>query len=79
MTMSRTVMQEQAPENQRARMMAFYSFSFMGAGPIGALLSGFLVDLFSASTALIISSSCMLLVSIYMSFKSPLWSLGDKS
>lgn len=76
MTMSRTVMQEQAPENQRARMMAFYSFSFMGAGPIGALLSGFLVDSFGASVALIICPICMLLVSIYMSIKSPLWKLG---
>jgi MFS family permease len=76
MTMSRTVMQEQAPENQRARMMSFYSFSFMGAGPIGALLSGVLVDFFGASVALIICPICMLLVSIYMSIKSPLWKLG---
>ncbi|MFT4798944.1 MAG: MFS family permease [Candidatus Azotimanducaceae bacterium] len=76
MTMSRTVMQEQAPENQRARMMSFYSFSFMGAGPIGALLCGFLVDLLGASMALIICPACMLIVSIYMSFRSPLWSLG---
>ena len=76
MTMSRTVMQEQAPENQRARMMSFYSFSFIGAGPVGALVSGFLVDLLGASMALIISSVCMLLVSIYMSCRSPLWMLG---
>jgi len=76
MTMSRTVMQEQARDDQRARMMSFYSFSFMGAGPIGALLSGFLVDLLGASMALIICSVCMLIVSIYMSFRSPLWALG---
>lgn len=76
MTMSRTVMQEQAPADQRARMMSFYSFSFLGAGPIGALLSGFLVDLVGASMTLIICPLSMLVVSIYMSFRSPLWSLG---
>jgi MFS family permease len=51
MTMARTVMQEMAPVDQRARIMAFFSFSFMGAGPIGALLSGYLVTWFGPSTA----------------------------
>jgi MFS family permease len=77
MTMSRTVMQIQAPENQRARMMSFYSFSFLGAGPIGALFCGFLVDLIGASMTLIICPAGMLIFCIYMSFRSPLWSLGN--
>jgi MFS family permease len=79
MTMSRTVMQELAPEDQRARMMAFYSFSFMGSGPIGALLCGFLVDLLGAPMTLIICPTLMMLVSITMSFKSTLWSLGKET
>ncbi|MCY3640392.1 MAG: MFS transporter, partial [Gammaproteobacteria bacterium] len=33
MTMSRTIMQEQAPDGQQGRVMGFHSFSFMGAGP----------------------------------------------
>lgn len=76
MTMSRTVMQEQAPEDQRARMMAFYSFSFMGSGPLGALLCGVLVQWLGASTALIICPLAMLTVVVYMSLRSPLWDLG---
>lgn len=75
MTMSRTIMQEQAPANQRARMMAFFSFSFMGSGPLGALLSGFLCEWVNPSNALIISSVAMLIVVILVGFTSSLWQL----
>ena len=78
MTMSRTIMQELAPDNQRARMMAFYSFSFMGAGPLGALFCGFLVEGLGPSTALLICPGLMLVFSITMSFKTSLWSLGKQ-
>lgn len=73
MTMSRTVMQEQAPEDQRARMMAFYAFSFMGSGPVGALFSGFLADAVGPEKALMIASALMFLVVTIVSLKSNLW------
>lgn len=76
MTMSRTIMQEQAPENQRARMMAFYSFSFMGSGPIGAIFCGYLVIWFGPAMALIIASMLMLAVVIMVGFSSQLWKLN---
>ena len=79
MTMSRTIMQEMAPANQRARIMAFYSFSFMGAGPIGALLSGYLVTWFGPSQALIMSSAAMLVVVCFMSLRSTLWGLDPRN
>ena len=75
MTMSRTVMQELAPPDQRARMMAFYAFSLMGSGPVGALLSGYLVEWYGPATALIISSFAMLTVVTYVSLTSTLWKL----
>ena len=56
MTMSRTIMQEQAPDAQRGRVMSFYSFSFMGSGPIGALLSGYLVEQVGPQSALLVSA-----------------------
>ncbi len=77
MTMSRTVMQELAPPDQRARMMAFYAFSFMGSGPIGALLSGYLVEWYGPATALIISCVGMLTVVVYVSLTSALWKLDS--
>ena len=75
MSMSRTIMQEKSPPDQRARMMAFFSFSFMGAGPIGSMLSGFLVDWYGAPTALMISSFMMLTIVILVTLKSSLWHL----
>ncbi|MCB1645096.1 MAG: MFS transporter [Pseudomonadales bacterium] len=78
MTMSRTIMQEQAPVSQRSRIMAFYSFSFMGSGPVGALLSGYLVSWFGPARALVISSFSMLTVVIIVSLTTHLWSLGTE-
>jgi len=78
MTMSRTIMQEMAPANQRARIMAFYSFSFMGAGPIGALLSGYLVTWVGPLKALMMSSVAMLVVTCILSLRSTLWSLDTR-
>ncbi|MEX2327731.1 MAG: hypothetical protein WD558_08355, partial [Pseudomonadales bacterium] len=63
------------PPDQRARMMAFFSFSFMGSGPVGALLSGALCEWLGPSQALIVSSVAMLVVVIIVSFRSSLWKL----
>ncbi len=75
MTMSRTIMQEQAPESQRGRVMSFYSFSFMGAGPVGALICGYLVELFGPQQALLIAAGCMLAVILVVAMVSGLWRL----
>ena len=74
--MSRIIMQEQAPEDQRARMMAFFAFSFMGSGPIGAIFSGFLVEWFGPVIALTIASILMFLVVVIVALTSQLWNLG---
>ncbi|MDH5738562.1 MAG: MFS transporter [Gammaproteobacteria bacterium] len=76
MTMSRTIMQEQAPVDQRARMMAFYAFSFMGSGPLGALLNGFLADAVGPERALMVASLLMILVVSIVSLRSSLWHLN---
>lgn len=75
MTMSRTIMQEQAPEAQRGRVMSFYSFSFMGAGPVGALLCGFLVEFLGPQTALMIAGGSMFVVILLVGISSRLWAL----
>ena len=73
MPMSRTLMQQLAPPEQRARVMSFYAFSFMGAGPIGTLFCGYLADLFGPQQAIVISGVCMLSVLVIISLSSPLW------
>lgn len=62
MSMARAIMQEQAPYDQRGRVMAFFSFSIMGAGPFGALLAGALVEWWGPGNALITGASGMLVV-----------------
>ncbi len=73
MPMSRTLMQELAPPAQRARVMSFYAFSFMGAGPFGTLFCGYLSELYGPQIAIQISAALMLAVVVVMSLVSKLW------
>lgn len=75
MSMARTIMQECAPDSQRARVMAFFSFAFMGAGPVGALLCGYLVAWLGAGAALIAASCGVFVVSAAFAYSSRLWNL----
>ena len=76
MSMSRTIMQEAAPEGQRGRVMAFFSFSFMGAGPLGALLCGQLVAVLGAPAALMVASTVLMVVIVAAARASPLWNMA---
>lgn len=62
MSMARSIMQEQAPYDQRGRVMAFFSFSLMGAGPFGALLAGAMAEWWGPGNALIAATCGMLTV-----------------
>jgi len=73
MTMSRTIMQMQAPEAQRGRIMSFYALSFQGAGPLGALLNGVLVDQFGPQQALMMCGVLMTLIMVVIGVRSGLW------
>lgn len=78
LTMSRTIMQEQAPAAQRSRVMSFYSFTFLGAGPVGALLCGFLVERIGVTAALQTAGAAMLLVVLVVAVRSELWHLDSR-
>jgi len=56
---SRTLYQEAAPEVQRGRVLAVYQLGFMGGGPIGALLSGFLSEPLGLHGTLMAASASM--------------------
>ena len=73
MSMSRTIMQEQAPESQRGRVMAFFSFSFMGSGPIGAMLWGTSAQFFGPETTLLVANISMFCIVLMISLNSRLW------
>lgn len=73
MPMSRTILQELAPAAQRGRVMSFYAFSFMGAGPLGTILCGYLSGLFGPQQAIIICGLMMLIVVVMVGLFSQLW------
>ena len=75
MSMSRAMMQEAAPSGQRSRVMAFFSFSFMGAGPVGALLCGQLVSMLGPQVALAVACAALMTVLVAMASRSTLWNL----
>lgn len=75
MSMSRTIMQEAAPDGQRGRVMAFFSFSFMGAGPLGALIAGYLVGWVGPPVALFVSSATLMVVIVAVALTSSLWNM----
>ena len=71
--MSRTLMQQLAPADQRARVMSFYSLSFLGAAPLGALLVGYLASLYGPQRAIVTAALAMFLVLIMVALVSPMW------
>jgi MFS family permease len=75
MIMSRSIMQEQAPAEQRGRIMAFFSLSFMGAGLVGSLLNGYLVEIFRAEGALLFAASGIILAVVLIRVTSSIWHL----
>jgi MFS family permease len=52
LNMGRTLFQVRAPDAERARVLAVNQLGFMAAGPLGALLSGFVAGEFGPRTAL---------------------------
>ena len=59
MSMARTIMQQDAPPGQAGRVMSFFSFSLLGAGPIGAIACGQLVSWVGPGHALMVASGVM--------------------
>ena len=53
MTLARTIVQESATEEYRARIMSVYSLGLLGSAPIGALMLGSIVESFGTLNALI--------------------------
>ena len=53
LNMGRTLFQQRAPEAERARVLAVNQLGFMAAGPVGALLSGFVAGELGPRAALL--------------------------
>ena len=73
MTMSRSIVQETAPESHRARLMSVYSLGMMGGMPIGSLLLGWCVGQFGVRNAVLVPVIGMASVQLMLLVTSKLW------
>lgn len=59
-TLSRSIVQELAPESHRGRLLSVFSTGFMGGAPIGALVIGPLVEQYDPHDAALVPAFSML-------------------
>ena len=77
--MSRSIVQESAPETHRARIMSIFSLAMMGGSPIGSLLMGLIIDEVGIHQATFFPVIGMVIVGSYRALRTPLWSITRKS
>jgi predicted MFS family arabinose efflux permease len=69
----RTIVQLEAPESHRARVLAIFQLSFAGGAPVGALAMGFLVALSGPRVAALYPAAGMVVVLAFLFLRSALW------
>jgi MFS family permease len=65
MTLARTIVQESATEEHRARIMSVYSLGLLGSAPIGALILGGIVESFGTLNGLVPAICISLILFLY--------------
>jgi MFS family permease len=73
MTQSRAIMQETATPHMRARLIAAFQLGSMGGGPIGALMTGYLIKWLGPLDAVLVPVALMIVLWSSMFFFTPLW------
>lgn len=71
--MARSVVQEEAPEEHRSKVMSVFSLGFMGAMPIGAFITGALIEMTSPLDALLLGPFGAILVFVVAYRTSGIW------
>jgi MFS family permease len=73
-TLSRTIVQESAEPEFRARILSVYSLGLIGSAPIGAIVLGNIIEIFGTLEALIPAMFVSVVLFLYGVFFSPVWS-----
>jgi MFS family permease len=74
-SMSRTIVQEHAPPAHRARVLSVYQLGFTGGMSVGALLTGFVVEVIGARHATLVPAAIMALVLAGLLTRTKLWNI----
>lgn len=75
MTQSRAVVQEFAEPHMRARLISAFQLGTMGGGPIGAVLTGYVIKYLGVLDAVLVPVGLMVVLWLSIFFLTPLWSL----
>ncbi|MGV8996343.1 MAG: MFS transporter [Parvibaculaceae bacterium] len=75
MTQSRAVVQEFAEPHMRARLIAAFQLGSMGGGPIGAVLTGILIQHLGPLDAVLVPVGLMIILWLSIFFFTPLWKM----
>jgi len=75
MPMTRSVIQLSARPSHRARMLAVFQITFMGAGPIGALIMGFAISQIGVIQSMIIPPIATITVFITVLIFTNIWQM----
>lgn len=75
MTISRSIVQEESSDAMRGRMLAGFQLGSMGGGPIGALITGYVIHWLGPHVAVLIPAGLMLALWLCVFFLTPLWSM----
>jgi MFS family permease len=78
-TMARTIVQEEAPAQSRARVLSVYQLGFTGGLPLGALLAGPVTVAIGGRGSALAAAAAMALVLVLLLSFTRLWSLGSKA
>jgi MFS family permease len=62
--LANTMLQLQAPDHLRGRVMGFYSFTVLGMGPLGALQAGWVSEHYGVRTSLALGGAVCLVVAL---------------
>ena len=75
MTQSRAVVQEFAEPHMRARLISAFQLASMGGGPLGAVLTGYLITYLGPLDAVLVPVGLMVILWLSIFFFTPLWKM----
>jgi len=73
MTLGRTILHNQVPDNMRSRAASVYQLCLYGGAPLGALVCGLVVEWIGLSYAFFAIALVTLILSVITALRSPLW------
>jgi MFS family permease len=73
LTQGRTIVQLEAPESHRARVLAIFQLGFAGGTPFGALGMGYLTAITGPRPAAVYPAAAMIAVLAFLFLRSSLW------